>query len=952
VDPDLEPDAPAPAAAGAAPLVEVVIVACEPRDTFADTLRSIAAQDYPAVSVLVVDAAHADVAELSTTVHAVLPAARVVGTGDRNLSRACNRVLTDGTGALFALFCHDDVRLDPNAIRMLVEETFRSNAGVVGAKLVDWDDAAHLLQVGMATDKTGAPARLVDPGELDQEQHDAVRDVLYVPGGCTLVRTDLLRALGGFDEGIELVGEDLDLCWRAHVAGARVLVVPAARVAHRQSLSDRLDGPERDARSRRHRVRTLLSCYSPFHLLRVVPQALLLAFAEAMFALVTGHVAEARRVAGAWTSNARSLGEIRRRRKALRPLRQVKDKEIRHLQVRGSARLSAYLRGQIGGGDERFRGVGGVGRSVAVRLREPGAQRAVLLWIVVVLLLLIGSRHLLTRALPAFGELVAFPSSASTALREYRSAVSLRGLGGDAFAPSLLAAIGAGGAFVLGHLVLLRTLAVLGALLVGLVGAWRLPRPAASRRAQMVAVVGYAAAPVGLNALALGHWSGLVSYGLAPWVLGAVARSAGSVPYPAARPVHSVLVLAVLSALGALVVPAFIVVGPLCAVGIALGSLLAGRPAGSGRALLASAAGAAGAGVLLVPWAFGWFVQWESFARPRQSPLDPPGAVDLLAFHTGPVGVPPLSLALLGAAALALVMGREWRLTWAIRGWLIAVVGWGVAFAATQDWLPRALPPLEVFLAPAAAGLALALAMGVASFEVDMREYHFGWRQILSVAAGIALVVGVLPVVGNALVDGRWGSPSRGLSRTLAFIGEEREEQPFRVLWLGDPEVLPLSGWIYDDAVTYQVTTTGLPAVRDLFPPDAGGVDAPLRSALEDAADGSTARLGAALAPFGVRYVLLPVRVDPTEATDVVPDSPLIEALPEQLDLAELEISQSVRVWENAAWAKGDGDVPTDPDPSAGRTAWMILGLLLWAAVLVAIIRTRGVRATREEVAE
>ena len=51
------------------------------------------------------------------------------------------------------------------------------------------------------------------------------------PSACLLVRTDLFRALGGFDEGIRSAGDDLDLCWRAHAAGARVLVVPASRLA-------------------------------------------------------------------------------------------------------------------------------------------------------------------------------------------------------------------------------------------------------------------------------------------------------------------------------------------------------------------------------------------------------------------------------------------------------------------------------------------------------------------------------------------------------------------------------------------------------------------------------------------------------------------------------------------------------------------------------------------------
>ena len=114
----------------------------------------------------------------------------------------------------------------------------------------------------MGADKTGAPGPYVERGELDQEQHDAVRDVFYVPGAATLVRADLFDALGGFDPGIELLGEDLDLSWRAHVVGARVLVAPGARIAHLEALGERRPVDDRRRLQMRHRLRTSRICYS------------------------------------------------------------------------------------------------------------------------------------------------------------------------------------------------------------------------------------------------------------------------------------------------------------------------------------------------------------------------------------------------------------------------------------------------------------------------------------------------------------------------------------------------------------------------------------------------------------------------------------------------------------------------------------------------------------------
>ena len=108
----------------------------------------------------------------------------------------------------------------------MVEEAYRSNAGIVGPKLVDYDTPEILLEVGMAIDHYGVPFSGIEPGEVDQEQHDAVRDVFFVSNAAMLVRADLFHELGGFDAATFPGSDDLDLCWRGRLAGARVLVAP------------------------------------------------------------------------------------------------------------------------------------------------------------------------------------------------------------------------------------------------------------------------------------------------------------------------------------------------------------------------------------------------------------------------------------------------------------------------------------------------------------------------------------------------------------------------------------------------------------------------------------------------------------------------------------------------------------------------------------------------------
>src|ERR1700691_3765196 len=278
------------------PAVVAVVVTTEPGPWFEETLASLADQDYEELSVLVLCTGNGpDPAE---RVGRILPDAFVRQLpGEVGYAAAANEAMDMVEGAAFFLLCHDDVALDPTAVHNLVEESFRSNAGVVSPKFVNWDDPAILLHVGMSCDKTGAVVDRIQDGEMDHGQHDAVRDVFVAPGGCILIRADLWRELEGFDAGIVAMGEDLDLSWRSQVAGSRVVVAPTARVRHREAVASgavplKVAGVEADghpvtlqALQRRHELRVVLKCYTWFHLMRVLPQAALLAVGEGLVAL-------------------------------------------------------------------------------------------------------------------------------------------------------------------------------------------------------------------------------------------------------------------------------------------------------------------------------------------------------------------------------------------------------------------------------------------------------------------------------------------------------------------------------------------------------------------------------------------------------------------------------------------------------------------------------------------
>ena len=897
------------------------MVTRNPGPWFDEALAALAAQDYSNLAVLVIDAASD--ADPTARVASTLPDAYVLRLDENpGFGAAANRVRDVVDGAAFYCFLHDDVAPTPKAITTMVGEALRSNAGIVGSKLVQWDDPRRLLQVGESADKTGERATTVESGELDQEQHDAVRDVFVVPGGATLVRSDLFDAIGGYDDGIDLLNDDLNLCWRAHVAGGRVVVAPDAVVRHLEALGDRSDVGQRRVRIMRHRLRTMFVCYSGWHRFRVVPQAAFVAVVELLYSLLVGRRGQAMDVVRAWRWNLQRRDEIRTWRQRVADFRTVPDAEIRHLQLRGSARVVRFLRGQNRGGSRSDRIQASFRRGVD-GVRDGTLRWSIVAWSITALIVLFGSRHLVLQPIAAVGGFLPFDASPIDLGRAYLSGWRDVGLGTESPAPTGFGLLAVAGAVFVGAMGTLRKVLILGSLVAGLIGAYRLLRPARSVHAQAVALVVYGATPLAYDAIAAADWAALTVYGATPWILVLLARIAGFAPFVddsgpleeseigvtrrivTTTRIHTlrgrVVALGLLLAVVAAIAPSILVIVAAVVAGLAAGSLLVGGGTSVVR-LVVGAATAVGISIVLhVPWAFDFVLPgstWEMVVGSSSS--ESVSLLEVLRFGIGPVGASTLVIGLPLAAAAALFIAREWRFEWAVRSWCVALVCSGLTWADANDWLPLATPSAEALLVPAALGLAVSVAMGVIAFETDLREHGFGWRQVVAAVAGVALVVGAIPTMFDA-GNGRWYLPSGGLESTFRFL--DGEEPGYRILWIGDPDVLPVPGYEFDDDVSYATTDDGLPTLTDGWPGSAQGSTQLIADVLDAAVDRQTTRLGRMLAPMAVRYVVLPRNAAPRPlggAERPIPTE-IVDALGSQLDLVEVAVNSAYVVYRNEA---------------------------------------------------
>ena len=150
---------------------------------------------------------------------------------------------TPAVGPEWLWFLTEDSRPEPDALRLLVDAVRRSpSVGMAGTKVLDAANPRHLLDVGLQITRSGRRIAAPQRGEPDQGQYDTRTDVLAVTLPGMLVRRVVFERIGGFECALPAEGRPLDLGWRAQLAGARVIVVPAARIYVPDGVDDPMTG--------------------------------------------------------------------------------------------------------------------------------------------------------------------------------------------------------------------------------------------------------------------------------------------------------------------------------------------------------------------------------------------------------------------------------------------------------------------------------------------------------------------------------------------------------------------------------------------------------------------------------------------------------------------------------------------------------------------------------------
>jgi len=136
------------------------------------------------------------------------------------------------------LLLNPDTELKPGAVDALLNE-LRDNrsAGLVGARLLNSDGSLQYVAVhplptpwNAAFDSSWSRRRWWNRrGRRDTRE---TFEVQAVSGACMMLRASIFRKLGGFDPRFFMYAEDMDLCYRIHKLGLRILHAPHAVIIH------------------------------------------------------------------------------------------------------------------------------------------------------------------------------------------------------------------------------------------------------------------------------------------------------------------------------------------------------------------------------------------------------------------------------------------------------------------------------------------------------------------------------------------------------------------------------------------------------------------------------------------------------------------------------------------------------------------------------------------------
>lgn len=198
-------------------------------------LDSLRMQTYPDIEIIIVDNASQDGSQ--TYIREQYPEVLLIELPEnRGFTGACNTGMAAASGEFIALL-NNDTEVDANWAKAVVDGFARHpEVGFIASRMMLFDQRDTFHAAGDFYRVDGLPGNR-GVWQPNHGQYDREQTVFSACGGASIYRRGLLDEIGLLDDDFYFSLEDIDLGWRAQLAGYPCLYLPDAVVYHMLSAT-------------------------------------------------------------------------------------------------------------------------------------------------------------------------------------------------------------------------------------------------------------------------------------------------------------------------------------------------------------------------------------------------------------------------------------------------------------------------------------------------------------------------------------------------------------------------------------------------------------------------------------------------------------------------------------------------------------------------------------------
>lgn len=223
-------------------MVSVIIVNWNGLKYLQECLKSLEKINYRNCEIIIVDNNSSDGSQ--EFIKKNYPETKIIQ-NNKNLGFAeANNRGYEKTEGEYVLLLNNDTIVEKDFLSPLVEYLdSHPEMGVVQPKILLWNNPTKIQLVGSYLINSGFLYYFGYEKDKDRNQFDKPIEIFSAVGACMLIRRDVIKKVGLFDNDFFAYFEETDFCWRVWLAGYKIVYLPQPIIYHKGAATSSLMAP-------------------------------------------------------------------------------------------------------------------------------------------------------------------------------------------------------------------------------------------------------------------------------------------------------------------------------------------------------------------------------------------------------------------------------------------------------------------------------------------------------------------------------------------------------------------------------------------------------------------------------------------------------------------------------------------------------------------------------------